>query len=349
MDYGGLNAKIKAMKGHLFNHGNYSELSALKSVDEIGRFLTASPSYGSAFAGFGDRLLTRHDIEDKILISLSVEFKRIYNFISDFNVRRFLDAFFLSHEINLLKQLLCLVYDKQPITYSLSELGTLFGYLKGIDIEKLKASKDVFEFVESLRHTEFYSMLANVYTEGASVFNLEMQLDLYYYMRLSKFSKMHLFGENKLVMDRVVGVEVDLRNIMWIYRFKNFYDIDRGRIYSYLVPINYRLNPGDITRLVECKSSEQLLATLNDTYYKNLCGAGDAPLNIERICRDKMRRVYTETKIMHPHSLAVAAEYLFLKDLEIKNIITLLEGVRYKLDAKEILASLDFSSETEAG
>ncbi len=345
MDFGAINAKMKAMHGRLLTYEDYNSLCNLKSVDELGRRLKEYPVYGKVMPDIGDRELHRGYLEQKIVLSLHEDFLSIYKFISNFDIRNFLERFFIINEIHTIKLLLCTIYDERDINYTLPELHELLGNKLKIDVLKLKNSKNVPEFINNLAGTEFYNILANVYTENTPLFKLETQLDLYYYINLWKAKNKYLDKVNSKLVNKLVGTEIDSQNILWIFRLKKYYNMPSSLIYTYLIPINYNLKTNILSRMVEAKSVEDLTNEIQNSPYAKFFSE---EIIIETNFYKEQAKIYKNSEIMYQKSLAVTLSYIFLKKLEIKNIISLVEGIRYKLEPKEILKYITLPKNEEA-
>jgi len=57
--------------------------------------------------------------------------------------------------------------------------------------------------------------------------------------------------KHRIAMQRVIGAEIDMQNIIWLYRLKRFYQIFGDASYGYLVPIRHRLTKDEFIRLVQ--------------------------------------------------------------------------------------------------
>ncbi len=143
--------------------------------------------------------------------------------------------------------------------------------------------------------------------------------------------------ENREIMTRIIGVEIDLRNIMWVYRLKKYYNVTRGTIVSALVPIEYNLPHVSLMKMADAADTGGILAEISEGPYKNVIKDFENP---ERDFIRVMRRAYFNEILQHPFSVASAAGYIFEKAEEINNITTALEGVRYNLPPTEIMKYL---------
>ena len=211
-----LKTKLKIMKSNLFKRQDYILLSQAKNIEEITDRLKKNVSYNKFVSELDEKNLHRSDIERKLFLSLRSDFKKIYKFVFSFGVKKYLDVFFLKYEAYILKLVLCMIYDKRELKYNLSELDYIIGSKLKIDVNKLRNSENVEQFIFSLRGTEFFEFMNKCYKETKSLFELEMKLDLYYYLRLDKAIGKYLNGNDKSILKKINGIEVDLANISFI-------------------------------------------------------------------------------------------------------------------------------------
>jgi len=75
---------------------------------------------------------------------------------------------------------------------------------------------------------------------------------------------------DRLSMQRIVGTEIDLQNILWVFRLKKFYEIYGDNAYSYLIPIRYRISKDSFTKMVECKDILSFKSEVSTTIYNSI-------------------------------------------------------------------------------
>ena len=114
-----------------------------------------------------------------------------------------------------------------------------------------------------------------------------------YYLQLWRAIK-RLDPTTQKVIRRIVGTEIDLQNILWVYRLKKFYQLHGERVYSYLVPVRYRVMASTFAELVACRdvsSFEQILAsTVYGNVFENFTSADDnIGQAITRLCRQESK------------------------------------------------------------
>ena len=231
-----------------------------------------------------------------------------------------------------------MIYDKRNIEYDLPELNLLIGSKLKIDVNRLKSSNSVQEFINNLAGTQFFNLLNDAYKQSQKLFDLEMQLDLYYYIHLQKLQKKYLHGENKAILAKIKGTEIDLINISWLYRMKQYYNFDNAAVFSYLLPIKYKLSANEISALVNANTLAEFEKIVYNTYYGDLFKDGN--LKIERVFYKTLSRIYYKFYLQSKNNIVNAAYYIYLKELETDNITSLIEGIRYKLPSEKIIGYL---------
>ena len=122
MNYDALKSKLKTMKSYLFTQDGYIDLACSKNIKEIVNKLKNNVGYQEIIREIDEKNVHRSDIERKLFLSLRNDFKKLYRFVFDFDVKKYLDAYFLKDEIYVLKLILCMIYDKKELKYNVSEL-----------------------------------------------------------------------------------------------------------------------------------------------------------------------------------------------------------------------------------
>ena len=95
--------------------------------------------------------------------------------------------------------------------------------------------------------------------------------DLQYYLALWRGIKT-LGNPCRNAMQRVVGTEIDLQNIVWAYRLKKYYGVFGDATYGYLVPVRHRLQEDVLAKIVACKDAASILSVISGTVYDGILG-----------------------------------------------------------------------------
>lgn len=333
LSYSGINTKVKAMHPKLISSQDFQKMSNLESVPDLISYLKKHPGYQDILQKYDEHEIHRSEAERIFINGLYWDYTKIYRFAND-NQRKDLDLVFFRYEVNILKACIRLIHNNET-AYDLSIFHPFFSKHSEINVTRLSSSHNREEYVQNLKGTQYYSMLMKLSNKtGLSSFDYEMALDVYYFSKSWKLKDKLLKGDSLKAFTERMGAEIDMLNIMWIYRSKRNYDINPADIFTYLIPVNYRLTMAQLSRLVGSLSLEEFFNLLNTTKYKSFIPhlrAGTMEQEYTRV----LDRIYQQNVSRYPASMSVVTYYLFRKDTEIKRLITVLECIRYGLDDKK--------------
>jgi len=102
----------------------------------------------------------------------------------------------------------------------------------------------------------------------------------------------------------IAKAEIEAYNAGAIYRLKNFYEYKTEEIYPHLIP--YKID---------------LQKTIDNPF-------------------EHRKKAYLKAKKLYPKSIATSLHYLFLKEIEIKNLIKVTQGIKQGINGEEIIKNL---------
>lgn len=335
LSYSGIATKISAMESNLITTSEYNLIANLHSVPDFISFLKKHPGYSYMFANLDEHSLHRGQIERIIMNAEYHEYAKIYRFASP-SQRKILNLIFFRFEVNVLKGCLLRAFN-QDETYNLAGFKEFFLEHSSLNLEKLIASRSMDELISNLKGTRYYPLFRTLQASNHyTLFDYGMQLDIFYYKTIWKRKNKILKGDELKSLTDCIGKQIDLLNITWIYRSKRFYNMDNSAILSIVIPVQYKLRRAQLQNLIESNSFDELLNTLEQTYYSGFVTSLDRP-SIELFCREIMFKAYRDNSILCPFSIIPVLNYLFQKEQEIDRLTTALECIRYQLDPKQIL------------
>ena len=230
-------------------------------------------------------------------------------------------------KVRAMRALLLTPADYQQLS-RLESRERLFAQLGFSGLDKLTAVADgelkrILHFMEDVRWRRYLPELCR---------NTDFNDYLNDYLRIWPIIKNLPSRQNRDAFFRIKGTEIDLQNIMLAYKIKKYYP--NAQIYTYLIPLYYRLDKAALSRLAESAGPADLIAKLQYTPYAHVFNNFEKP---EHAFVNIMRKVFAQTAKRYPNSAAYIARYFFDKRTEIRNIISLAEGLRYRLPPDEIL------------
>ena len=336
LTYGGIITKVKAMSSYLVSQKEYEHIAQLETTADFINFLRIKPSYHSIFRDVNETTIHRGQIEELIKTSLLMDFGKIYTFATR-EQRKFLDIFFFRYEVNILKDCLELIYNQKNALH-LADFKPFFDKHSDLNIDTLAGCTSLDEFIMALEGTKYHNLLSNLHNsaEDISLSDYEAQLDIFFFKRIWKTISKGFKGKEKKRMQALFGTQIDMLNIMWVYRSKKFYNVDAKEIYLTIIPIHYHLKKEQLMKLVESPGITEFQQILGETHYHAFMNAG-SKLSIEHECFNTMNKLYKRLTSESAHSMLHILYYLFLKEEELDCVTTALECIRYHLEPNETL------------
>ena len=333
--YSALSSKARASYGRLLTAEDYNMLIDMKNVNEIAGYLKKNTYYSEILSNVDESLIHRGQLENIIKTDIMKEYDKFLRFTSG-NARKFLQSTYKKYETESLK----IIFRRlETVGGVMSAEGYLL-FLKNtseVDFHKLIKSKDSLEFIENLKGTEYYDVLRPFTGTGVKInlFNLEMVLDLHYFKFLYKRMKKYLTGKDFMPLEESFGVKTDVLNMLWIYRCKKYYNMKKEIIRSYILPFNAGIRKETLNRLIEAEDIEEFLEIAGTTKYSSIF-IRDIDGFFEVNFADYMYNIHMKLFRKYPLSVTAAVDYIHMKEYELSNIISIIEGIRYGLPAEKI-------------
>lgn len=343
-DYSAVAAKIRAMYGKQLTLKDYEELLSKGSVAEMCNCLKNDTAYISVFSDVNPIDMHRELIEHRLSMEAEDEYARIYSFL-DSSQQSVLDFWHYRSEIRFLKGCLMNVFSHDSVPYQDPEKASFITERTKININICKNAENLENFCEGTIGTPYYEIFRRAAAAGADFFTVAMTLDGFYFKKL--FDKARaVLPENEIkALEKLIGSKCDMLNIMWIYRGKKYFKMDPELIYTYIIPVRYKLTEEMIKNLVKAENPESIPSLLSESIYSELFyKAGDgffAEENYRRILYKNAKTFFRR----EPDSMAAIFAYLYLKRFEVLNITCAIEGVRYGIDREAVLKRIKFSRE----
>ncbi|MDK2808529.1 MAG: V/A-type H+/Na+-transporting ATPase subunit [Clostridiales bacterium] len=332
LSYSGIVTKTKAMQAKLITEKEYEDISSLSSVSDFISFLKAQPAYQNLFANSDEKLLHRNEIEHILMNSLYLDYAKIFRF-AGIKQRKALDLLFFRYEVNILKACLQNVFTDED-SYDLSVFEPFFKKHSKLNIRTLSSCISIEEFISNLKNTKFYDLFQKIQTTNATLYDFEVQLDIFYFTSVWKRRKEFAKSHDLEAITDIIGKKIDFLNIMSIYRAKKFYQIDQSQIYSFIIPIHYRMSSNQLMSLIEANTKEEFVSLLSSTrYHEDDTSSTNKNNSIETLYERNLITLYRDSQKKYPFSMCTIFKFLFMKELEIDRLTTALECIRYGLDS----------------
>ena len=153
------------------------------------------------------------------------------------------------------------------------------------------------------------------------------------YIKSWSFVKRLPSSQNREALSYIKGTEIDLQNILGVYRLKSYYK--KAQVYPHIIPICYRLDKNAIKQMAESSGTSEFIVAVRHTCYSNLSFD-----DLEASTFLNLTKTFSKLEKRYPDSIAGVIGYFFAKKAETKNLTAVMEGLKNQLPPEEILSEL---------
>jgi len=203
----------------------------------------------------------------------------------------------------------------------------------------VEAALDLVETTD-LRH--WIRAARRIYQREPTLFGLDAALDRVYYPELWQQVK-RLDPADRAAVEDLVALEIDQVNLLWLLRYRLNYRLSPAETYYLLVPVTGRVTAAQLKELVRQESLAAMAASLTVEPWRALLAPCASIWQVEvalwRYRARHARRMLTQAVFTLGEALAL----LILIEIEIRDLVAVLEGIRLgasRRDIDEQLASV---------
>ena len=330
-----LAAKIHAMTGTTLQTSDYDALMQLRSVPSVAAYLSENTRYQKVLKNIQITTLHRGKLEQLLKSQTLNDIISLLHY-TDASSTFLLKALEIQDGIEKLKVFLRLLHIGQPEQVAGYAFDIPFGneHINAEDLAKLNSFSGLLEF---LRPTPYYQALSSFSDDPTrqDLFYFEVALDTYWAKIIYRYIKKYLSEDDAKISLKTYGTEIDLDNLIFLLRCKERFQMSSEEIYACIIPNYYRLKETTITKIVNSTSVSDAQRIINtETPYGSAFNSEDR--FFEKRKNDYMAHMHRRILSVYPYSSQAAISYIQLRRIEINNIVSIIEGIRYGLEPKEI-------------
>ncbi len=337
MSSGAILSKTRAMFGRRLTEEDYNALAQKKDLASAASYLGSLDGYSDLLDGVNAASLHRMEFEGMLRHRHFKNFESLCRYELSVG-EKFSDYILLSSEIEFITQTLSRVISPRIEDAVVMTASPALDKLLRLDLAAMGKAQTFGELLEAVRDSVFYGALKR-FDDGVPREMTVYENALYteFYRRIFDTVDTGLSGLARDTIKDIFISRIDLENLVRVVRFKeHFSKASPEIIRTSLIPLGNMVKETAV-RFAECADAGKAIALAGSL--KPFKGKLDELPRCRRI--DELPDRYLLKKCLHeiyfsPHPSVVMVSYLYISGIEIKNIIRIVEGIRYGLSPSQI-------------
>ncbi|MCL2773088.1 MAG: V-type ATPase subunit [Oscillospiraceae bacterium] len=341
-------AKCRSLYGKLLKPADYENLLKCAEVSEIAAYLHDNTAYGEFLKDSNLSSINRNKLEYYIKKSLLRDYMKMYKFTSG-DQRHFISLLMTRFELeyilkvwreyvsrNIANNPAAEENDDYLINESLLDIWTIYQNNPRINLAALKNIKDAEQFKEAVKNSYYSHVFEKYIGDNITQNYTELETALYdeYYENLYRGAAVFETEIRKKIEDSI-SIQADLINLCRISRMMFNFRAPTNEILPLLIPLRKKLKEENIKELLKCPDRESFFLYCQSLYY----GAKQSFYEYQSMTdymNDFLDKYYKTIMNLTSMGFDIVVRYFRIKEIEIRNLFYLIEGIRYRMSLEEI-------------
>lgn len=332
--------KARSKYGKRLTEKDYNGLLNCQSVAEVMSYLKSYTHYSAVLRDMNERDVHRGRLEALLRQNLFNEFASLCHYDSGMS-DSFSQYVIETIEVEQIIRFLILLNSNSTEKF-IYQFPSYFSKHTDIDIDTLANAKNYEEFLSAVSDSPYYEILKNNGPDETGCLHIsEIENKLYQYINDNILGKIlsKTKGQEREELNSLFYTLNDYDVFSRILRLKKYYSLSPDAIKKSLLLKYCDLPAKVVDAMCQAESSAEVFSVMQRTRKGRLIDkigyvyASDITPRVKfRLAR---KNLYFST-----NPSVVMISYMFVSETELMNIITLIEGIRYKLDSKLIQSLL---------
>lgn len=351
--YGYVNAKLRGRIGKLKSSTIVEQM--VKSPTLVEAIQVLRDTHHNHLVEVYDKTGDLEQVELALLIEKIDIYKRIATLLDD-NEKGFINVLLQELEIENLKNVIRLWYSNVVRHVDISSRANYIykeKIVNDIDVARIINGQNFIDILESVKDLPYAQIISKYNLEKLvddGLFNLEVSLDHFWYKNMLEMAK-KLDKDDREIIEKIYGVDIDLKNILMLFRYGFYHEMDKESVMRILLPYGKIFENFDRKQINEDNKVSYIKDVVNK-YYPSLIKNIEGLLNnagltkntdmskdivqIESYLADRRRKEFIKILSGDPFTIGIILAYLSLVKAENNAIRAVLIAKSYAWDEQRI-------------
>lgn len=324
--------KVRSMYGNRVKKEDYDNLMNSKNVSQIASYLKNNTHYSTVLSSIDERNIHRGHLEAVIKTKLFNDCEKLMRF--EMSTGNSFSKYLITRtEIRQIIKSLALISGEKTED-NISEMPIYFNKFTKINLQVLSNAKTYDDFLSALGKSSYRDLLEKYHPKKGERLDIQkIECELYNYLYGTFLSGIEGTAGNRVKKElwNIISDFIDYGNFIRIYRSKKMgINPDES-----IIVHHGNLKKKHIDEMLEANSEKEVFEIMRSTNQGKRLGK----VEYNYIDEIQYRMIYDKCRMNIHMSIdpsIVMLSYIFLMQIELSNLISIIEGVRYNLPKSEV-------------
>lgn len=330
-----IGAKLHAMYGRRLTTQNFEEMLHKRSVGEIAAYLKNTARFAGCLTGVQESTIHRGQLEILLGRALFEEVGRLKGYDRGGPLFR---IYYARIELEQITSCIGYLRDGRQEQFLVSVPGYLLDGI-GLDLDGMVRARDAAQLARVLDRTRygkaFRQLLADYHGALPSLSICAARLGLQYYQDALGIVERNYDGAEREQLRHILLTQVEVKNLTVVYRMKRYFGADASRIAQRVIPLYYSVRRRTVERLMAAPDAAAFERLLRETRAARAVNPQDFQFIEHSTAQYRLQMCHKAFQFTTSPAVAFLA-FLTMREIELSNVLSIVEGVRYSVPADEI-------------
>ena len=336
---GAMSAKAKAMYGERIRPSDYAQLIQKKSVAEVASYLKHETYYRKTLAAINENSIHRGQLEMLLRYNWFERFSDLLRYAE--KQSHFYHYIVCYNEIEQIMACLHMLQNGDKLDL-ISKMPVHLAQYMDFDLFALAKVTSYDQLLDIVKNTPYYAILKKAQPRDMGDFDfvdVESQLTHLYYNELIATVLKCFKGDKLKSIVSFFSSQIELDNLIKIYRLKKYYDAPADKIRKVVTPHYYWFLKKDIDHLIDECNGDQVFEALKNSRYKGFMS--DTNFTYIEYHAKYINYAMSRQQLNFSNDPdIVLMSYMIISEMEVENLVDIIEGIRYHIAPDKIANSL---------
>lgn len=329
-------AKARCKYGKMLTLTDYRQLAGKSDVSYVVTVLKTLPGYEKCFSDVAENSIRRSHAEQLLYKWMFDNYIELCRFKFQKNTGFFRYLIKREEITQIIKAIMYIsAGEHDNFVFYFPMFLQKYSEVKFMELVKARTFKEVLTYLEG---TPYYKVLKSLTPEGVlfpEIRAVETVMGQHFHEWLMTTIKNEFHGKEREEIKKCVLHSADIYNMKLCYRLKGIFGMTNEQVMDNHLPYHNRFSEKDMRLLLEKSDSESIEALIRKhPYFRNSAESENTDFEA-MISRTKLD-FFRKKLMLSQYDSVVLFSYAELMAIEISNLTSIIEGIRYSIPSAEI-------------